>query len=192
MSAARAHDPPDADRPNGPPEGPPGDEVVAVLRWPAEADVRHALSAAGHPRLLVVDADAPPPLVWDDREDWTRDGAGPVEIATRTTRLARAVASGRPPRPPLPVLDADGVLHGADGALAIVPPIEAAMLARLLDRPGHVVHREDLHRAGWPTDGRDPRAVDGRVRNLRRRLVGMGVAIHTVRGVGYLLEVERG
>jgi DNA-binding response OmpR family regulator len=67
-----------------------------------------------------------------------------------------------------------------------------ALLARLLDQPGQVVHRTDLHRAGWPTGGRDQRAVDGRIRSLRRRLVGMGVAIHTVRGVGYLLEVDRG
>ncbi len=182
MSAARAHDPPDAD-PTAPPRGvrPIGDEDVALLRWPEEADVRHALSAAGQPRLLVVAADAPPPLVWDDREDCVRDDAGSVEIATRTARLAQMV-SGPPPRPPLPLLDADGVLHGGDGRLAIIPPIEAALLARLLDQAGQVVHREELHRVGWPSGGR--------VRDLRRRIVGMGVSIHTVRGLGYLLEAQ--
>jgi len=192
MSAARAHDPPAADR-SGPPseDGPDHDDPVVILRWPDEADARHALAAAGRPRLLVVAEDAPPPVVRDDREDWIREGAGAVEIAARTARLAGA-GPADPDRARRPVLDADDVLHASGGRIAVIPPLEAAILGALLDRTRHVVRREDLHRAAWPSGGRDERAVDGRVRGLRRRTEGMGITIHTIRGVGYLLEVDDG
>lgn len=194
MSAPRAHDPPAADRPGAPVEDAPDDDVVAILRWPEEADARHLLAERGRVRLLVVTGDEAPPLVRDDREDWIREGAGAVEVAARTDRLAKAAPAraGGPDRTVPPVLDADGVLHAAGGRIVVIPPIEASLLGALLDRVDHVVHRDDLHRAGWPAGTRDPRAVDGRVRSLRRRLTGTGLTIHTVRGIGYLLEVAAG
>ncbi|HEX7133066.1 MAG TPA: helix-turn-helix domain-containing protein [Iamia sp.] len=169
--------------------GPDRDDPVAILRWPDEADARHALAEAGLPRLLVVADDDPPPLVWDDREDWIREGAGEVETASRAARLARSPTAD-PDRTARPVLDADGVLHASGGRIVVIPPLEAAILGALLDRTNRVVRREDLHRAAWPSGDRDGRAVDGRVRGLRRRTEGMGITIHTVRGVGYLLEVD--
>ncbi len=88
------------------------------------------------------------------------------------------------------MLDTDGVLHAGGGRVVVVPPIEAVILGRLLERARHVVHRSELHGLAWPGGERDERAVDGRIRGLRRRTAGTGITIHTVRGVGYLLEVD--
>lgn len=182
-----------ATRAPGPLAAAPLDEAdtVAVVHWPEEADIRHALAAAGAPRLLLVGPDDPPPLVWDDREDWVREGAGPAERTARSLRLARRTLAEAEADVVVvaPVLDADGVLHRTDGSVAVIPPVEAAVLAELLDRPGEVLRREDLLAAGWPGRDRPDGALDGRIRTLRSRLAGTGLAIRTVRGVGYLLEL---
>jgi two-component system response regulator MprA len=77
----------------------------------------------------------------------------------------------------------------AHGWVAL-PPIEQRLLARLADDAGCVVRRAALEAATWP-DGRPahPRALDGVVKRLRRRLRPLGLAIHTVAGRGLLLEV---
>jgi DNA-binding response OmpR family regulator len=86
------------------------------------------------------------------------------------------------------VLDEDGVLHVDDRWVA-VSPLEARLLAELLERPGTLVRRPDLVRAAWPaTPPRDERALDGVLKRLRRRVAPLGVRIHTVSGSGLLLE----
>ena len=164
----------------------PTADAVVLLRWPAEADLRGELATRHVPRLLVLDPDTPPPLVWDDLEDWIRDPADPVEVQSRLRVLtARAHRRG----PVGPVIDADGIVRWA-GRWVAVPPIEAKLLALLLDRPGEVVRREDLVAAAWPGQSEPTRTLDGRIKHLRRRLETIGVAIRTVRGIGFLVEVE--
>ena len=174
-------------------------DTVAVLQWPRDAARRVALAATGTPRLLVLGPDDPPPLVWDEAEDWIRSDADATEASARITRLALLApvgAASAPPDPvptgprPSPVLDADGVLHGDDGTFAVLPMIEARLLHSLLERPRHVVRREVLEAAGWPGRRPPPRALDGRITRLRRRVAPFGIHVRTVRGVGHLIELD--
>ncbi|QYG91186.1 winged helix-turn-helix transcriptional regulator [Iamia sp. SCSIO 61187] len=164
---------------------------IAVLRWPTDAEIRDGLVADGTPRILVVEDDAPPPLVWDRHEDWVRAGSGRAEVEARSARLAARPAEPRP-GPVVPMLDADGIVRTADGEWAAIPPVEARLLAPLLDRADHVVHRADLLAAAWPQGGVNQRALDGRMKLLRRRVAPLGIKIHTVRGLGFLLEMGDG
>lgn len=158
---------------------------VTLLRWPAEADRRDELAAAGRARLLVVAADAAPPLVWDDLEDWVRDPADPVEVQTRLLTLEQRCTDDPPTSGP--TLDADGIVRWS-GRWTGVPPIEARILAPLLAQQGSVVRRQDLLDAAWPDGVASERVLDGRIKHLRGRLAPLGLAIRTVRGIGFLLE----
>ena len=158
--------------------------TVTLLRWPAEADLRAEAAASGRPRLLVLAPEAAPPLVWDDLEDWVRDPADPLEVQSRLQTLEQRSTRQSTPGPEL---DADGIVRWA-GSWVSVPPIEARLLAPLLEERGRVVRRDDLERAGWPAGVGSERALDGRIKHLRRRLAPLGLAIQTVRGIGFLLE----
>ena len=157
---------------------------VPMLRWPAEADERARLATAGRPRLLVLHGDEPPPLVWDDLEDWVRTPADPVEVQSRVATLAERAATIVAPTP---TVDADGIVRWR-GEWASVPPIEARLLAALADRMGEVVRRDDLVELAWPRGLTSDRTLDGRIKHLRRRLAPLGLVIRTVRSVGFLLE----
>lgn len=160
---------------------------VVILRWPDEAGTRTQLVIDQVPRLLLLDDGSAPPLTWDDHEDWIRPGASRTEIVSRTRRLAEA--RPRPARPATPVLDATGELVGPDGARVRVPAVERRLLALLLHRRDRVVTREALSQAAWPGEPGIGSSLGSRIATLRRRVEGHGIAIHTVRGHGYLLEV---
>lgn len=70
---------------------------------------------------------------------------------------------------------------------------ELAIIEALMQRNGRVVQRNALldHVYGFETDVQ-PNALDAQISRLRRRLqaLGAGVAIHTVRGVGYMLKTD--
>lgn len=157
---------------------------VALLRWPLEEDRRRALLARGAPRLLLVDAETVAPEVTDCLEDWVRLPADQDDIDVRCRALAtRAIAHG----PATPALDPDGVLRVGPGWVSL-PPLEARLMAALLDRFGAVVSRENLARSGWPTGAPGRNALDVHMLRLRRRIAPLGLAIRTVRSRGYLLE----
>jgi DNA-binding response OmpR family regulator len=79
------------------------------------------------------------------------------------------------------------------GQAVSVPVRETALLEMLLRRSGRVVAREALEQGlyGFDTPA-GPNAMEVAVHRLRKRLqdAGATVAIHTVRGVGYLLAAE--
>jgi two-component system, OmpR family, response regulator len=100
---------------------------------------------------------------------------------------------------------------GADGALEVaglrldpakhaitagdletpLTPTEFRLLARLLSRPGEVVRRRELVRAGWPHQARvSENTLDAYIARLRRKLRSIEGAptIATVRMVGYRLQ----
>lgn len=184
-------------RHDGPPEAPdltipdlpPGLDGVAVVAWPGEAARRGLLAAAGEPRILAVAPDAPPPVCWDEQEDWIRLPAAAHDLAARAAGILGrveprgAAATG-------PILDADGLLRSGEDWVAL-PPVEAKLLARLLDETGAAVARTELLDAGWPDGSADHQNLGGRIKLLRRRIARLGLEIHTVRGVGYLLTVSR-
>jgi DNA-binding response OmpR family regulator len=126
-------------------------------------------------------------LVTDELEDWVRFPLDADELAVRTAVLADR-ARDVVPRPWNLVLDGDGVLHNGDRWVALAPK-EERVCARLLDHAGEVVSRADLTSAAWPTTlPADSRAVDGVLKRLRRRIEPLGVYIHTVGRVGFLLD----
>ena len=84
----------------------------------------------------------------------------------------------------------DPALHALthEGRTIPLSPTEFRLLAALLGRPGEVVRRRDLLRAGWP-DGAivHENTLDQYIARVRRKLeqVACTDRIETVRGVGY-------
>jgi DNA-binding response OmpR family regulator len=158
---------------------------VTLVRWPAEDDRRARLRDEYRPRLLLVEDDATPPAPTDDLEDWIRVPARDDDVQVRLHTLERR-ASARLAF--VPELDSNGVVHVGD-RWASLPPVEARMVARMLDHWGQVVGREDLADAGWPDGAPGRNALDVHVLRLRRRLAPVGLVIRTVRSRGYVLEL---
>jgi DNA-binding winged helix-turn-helix (wHTH) protein len=98
-----------------------------------------------------------------------------------------------PSTAPAPLLDDDGVLRVGSRWVAL-PPVEARLVTALLARPDAVVSRDRLLDAGWPTGtpsaSPNGQILDGRIKLLRRRLAEVGLEIHTVRGVGFVLTSQ--
>ncbi len=91
------------------------------------------------------------------------------------------------------------------GEMLELSPREFDLLDLLLTHQGRVVTKEQINQA-WAGDrggaaavaaaaadsGAATNAVEVYIHRLRRKLEGAQVAIRTVRGLGYLLELERG
>lgn len=73
----------------------------------------------------------------------------------------------------------------------VLSPREHALVAYLLRRRGEVVARADLLRDVFGYD-HDPgtNVVDVHLAHVRRKLAGMPVAVTTIRGAGFRLEIE--
>lgn len=157
---------------------------VALLRWPSDDARREELRAQRRPRVLLVEDEAPPPVSVDELEDWVRVSDGELDLRARVESLRRRAHERANPSP---VLDEDGVLRLGE-RWASLPPVEARLVAALLERYGAVVSRDALGRAGWPGGAPGRNALDVHVLRLRRRLSPLALAIRTVRSRGYLLE----
>jgi DNA-binding winged helix-turn-helix (wHTH) protein len=155
---------------------------VALVQWPAEHDRREELRRARQPRLLLVEQGTPP-IATDELEDWIRLPADDLDLRVRVEALRRRNGAAAA----TPHLDDDGVLRFGGGWVAL-PPVEARLMAALLDRFGAVVSRDALGRAGWPGGSPGRNALDVHVLRLRRRTAPLDLAIRTVRSRGYLLE----
>jgi hypothetical protein len=157
---------------------------VALVRWPDEQDLLDRLRSEGAPRLVLIEADGPPPTSWDPLEDWIRLPAPEADVRRRAETLRRRA---EPPVEARPLLDEDGLLR-VDGRWVAIPPVEARLLDALLDRFGAVVSREALGRAGWAAGAPRRNALDVHILRLRRRVEPLGLVVRTVRSRGYLLE----
>jgi DNA-binding winged helix-turn-helix (wHTH) protein len=157
---------------------------VVLLRWPHEQGRREDLQRREVPRLLLVDSDHPAPVVVDCFEDWVRLPATDEDIDARSMSVLTRAAAHLQPRP---MLDPDGVLRSREDWVSL-PPVEARLMAALLDRFGAVVSREQLSRAGWPAGAPGRNALDVHMLRLRRRIAPLSLVIKTVRSRGYLLE----
>jgi hypothetical protein len=157
---------------------------VEMVRWPHDDERRRDLALRGLPRLLLVDAASPAPRCEDALEDWVRLPVDDDDLAARVATLHRRAGSVPGAKP---VIDNDGVVRLANRWVAL-PPVEARIMAALVDRCGAVVQREQLAAAGWPAGAPGRNALDVHVLRLRRRVAPVGLAIRTIRSRGYLLE----
>jgi len=156
---------------------------VALIQWPSDESLRLDLAAEGHPRLLLVDPEAAPPVCVDLLEDWVRL---PV---TREDRIARIRSLqqrlGRRPDE-LPVLRAGAILEYA-GATVELSAIQVRLMAKLIERFGTVVGREELSARAWPDLEASANTLDVTVGRLRRQVERVGLRMRTIRSRGYLL-----
>ena len=159
---------------------------VVLLRWPLEQERREALARQGRPRVLLVEGDEPAPTLADCLEDWVRLPASEEDIDARTRAVLQRAATHLPVRPEL---DPDGVLRFGSDWVSL-PPVEARLMAALIERYGAVVSRDQLARAGWPKGAPGRNALDVHMLRVRRRIAPLDLAIRTVRSRGYLLEAQ--
>jgi two-component system response regulator TctD len=120
------------------------------------------------------------------------------ELEARVRALARRVPAGTPtPSAPGPTgfqlgrlrLDAvNGVFYAGDEVLELTPR-ENALLRALAARPGQALAKEKLFDAVFPGEfDVQYEAVEVVVYRLRKKLAHTGVALVTLRGLGYLLK----
>lgn len=88
-------------------------------------------------------------------------------------------------------LDRDNRAIYLHGAVMDLSPREFALMTALLKKPEHAVAKERLLDLVFP-DQKDVQleAIEVVVYRLRKKLVGAGVSLVTLRGLGYLLKAE--
>jgi two-component system, OmpR family, response regulator len=159
--------------------------VPVVLRWPADRDRCRELADLGVPRLLLVDADAAPPICTDPREDWIRLPADERDIDARMNGL-RARASAWAPSS-RPELDGRGrLLRGT--RWVPLSPIEEQLCTLLIGEFGAVVSDRRLIARGWPEGTGTPTGLRLQMTRLRRRVADLQLEVRSVRGQGYVLQ----
>jgi DNA-binding response OmpR family regulator len=85
-------------------------------------------------------------------------------------------------------VDEYDVLRNDDRWVAL-GPVEAKLARELANKPGQVVSRAELEAAAWGEAPVRPNTVDRQMHRLRTHLVAVGLALHTIRGHGYMLEI---
>ena len=160
------------------------DRGVAVEPWLADGQ-SSTDQPLDHPVLYLVDPDADPPRWWGELEDWVRLPVATEDLYERAERLLhRAWRAGAVP---IEVTDHDVLYLGR--SLTILSPIEARLLRLMLQHRGQVVRRAEAAAVAWPEGAPGHhRAIDSRMRDLRKRLAEVPLQIRTVHGRGFALE----
>ena len=87
-------------------------------------------------------------------------------------------------------LDDDGLLR-AGRAWVALPDHEWKLVAKLLERPGEIVWRDEIAQTVWPGKDVSAGALRAAMIRLRRRVAALGVHILTVRGRGFILTIDQ-
>ena len=156
---------------------------VVVVRWPEDAARAAELERIGSPRLFLVAPEANAPAMADDLCAWVRLPAHERDVQASIVELRSRASIARP------ILGDHGLLWRGREWVAL-SPIEARLTAAFVARPGRVLSRARLERTGWPEGTPNDRSVDARIKALRRRVAPVGLRIHTVRGQGYIAEIQ--
>jgi hypothetical protein len=156
---------------------------VAVLQWPDEQARAEDLARRGAPRLLLVAPGVEAPSTNDPLCDWVQQPADERDVQSRIVELRNRASMDRP------ILGDHGVLWRGAQWVAL-SPIEARLTGAFLARPGRVLSRQRLEQLGWPDGLPSSRAIDARIKVLRERIAPIGLRLHTVRGQGYLAEIQ--
>jgi two-component system OmpR family response regulator len=108
-------------------------------------------------------------------------------LARRRTGLAHTILECGPLS-----FDTVGRQIRVDGKRLSLSVRELSVLEMLMARPGRVVTKQQIVNSlsAWDADFSE-NAVEVYVYRLRKRLDGTGASIQTVRGFGYLLDVDR-
>ena len=162
-----------------------GDEVCRAIRAGSDTPILMLTCEKGseeRARLLDLGAD-----------DYLEKPFSKKELSARVRALLRRAPSRARAQPAAKVgrLAVDPRTHRAtvDGNVLDLTPTEFRLLAALASRPGEVVDRKALLRAGWPDErDPDPEWLKAHLARLRSKLVASGVPdLANVRGVGYRL-----
>ena len=162
-----------------------GDEVCRRIRATSSTPILMLTGEKGsdeRARLLDLGAD-----------DYLEKPFSNKELSARVRALLRRATPPTRSRPAASIgkLTVDSRAHQATvaGAALDLTPTEFRLLAALAVRPGEVVDRRALLRAGWPEErDPDPEWLKAHLARLRSKLDGAGApSLSNVRGVGYRL-----
>jgi Transcriptional regulatory protein, C terminal len=156
-----------------------------LLQWPDQRAERPAMVAARQPCIWLVESGKAPPGSWALWEDWVRLPADEQEMAARVAAVelrSRALPSSA-------YIDEFDVLRNRASWVAL-SPLEARLMRVLLDHERAVVRRKHLIEVAWPgADRTGANDLNTPIKVLRRKVDSVGIAIHTIAGRGYLVEV---
>lgn len=89
------------------------------------------------------------------------------------------------------LLDRRARRFSVDGAALDLPAREFEVLWELMSPPGHAVSKRTLSdKLSSFDEALGDNALEAFISRLRKKLAGSGAAIRTLRGIGYLLELE--
>jgi two-component system response regulator MtrA len=162
-----------------------GDDVVRGIRAVSNTPILMLTGEKGteeRARLLDLGAD-----------DYLEKPFGKKELSSRVRALLRragpAVRADATAK--IGKLSVDPRTHRAsvNGETLELTPTEFRLLAALASRPGEVIDRKALLRAGWPDErDPDPEWLKAHLARLRTKLIEKGAPeLVNVRGVGYRL-----
>jgi DNA-binding response OmpR family regulator len=162
-----------------------GDEVCRRIRATSSTPILMLTGEKGsdeRARLLDLGAD-----------DYLEKPFSRKELSARVRALLRRAGPARRVQTAASIgkltVDARAHLATVAGEALDLTPTEFRLLAALATRPGEVVDRRALLRAGWPEErDPDPEWLKAHLARLRSKLDGAGApALSNVRGVGYRL-----
>ncbi len=162
-----------------------GEEICKRIRASAQTPILMLTGEKGEDeRVKLLDLGA---------DDYLEKPFGKRELLARVRALLRRAPHATRPAAATTIggLIIDARAHAAwmDGLELPLTPTEFRLLAALTARPGELVERQALLRAGWPDErDPDPEWLKAHLARLRAKLEAAGAPVPAnVRGVGYKL-----
>ena len=160
-----------------------GDEVCRRIRAVSSTPILMLTGEKGtDERAALLDLGA---------DDYLEKPFGMRELAARVRALLRRAPPAVRDQASIGGLVVDGRAHAArmDGLVLELTPTEFRLLAALAARPGQVIDRRALLKAGWPDErDPDPEWLKAHLARLRSKLGAAAAPLpENIRGVGYRL-----
>ncbi len=160
-----------------------GDEVCRRIRASSATPILMLTGEKGtDERAALLDLGA---------DDYLEKPFGMRELAARVRALLRRAPPTMREQSSVGGLMVDGRAHAArmDGLALDLTPTEFRLLAALAARPGQIVDRRALLKAGWPDErDPDPEWLKAHLARLRAKLGAAAAPLpENIRGVGYRL-----